>query len=173
LRGLILELAEEIGGRRVTRAPLGNMESRAIAQSCAPLPGDPLSLPRWRRTTALSEAVQTTDRSQPNLAFPATSKLAGIPPRDGGRDALRIVGAAVLNRQRRRRGTIASSKVDFLFAWHAPNFAKNRTQPECAIPGLTRSGRARRVSSGSVVRRAAATAALRQFVSPTCLAVLM
>jgi hypothetical protein len=46
------------------------------------------------------------------------------------------------------------SKRDFLFAWHAPNFAQNRPQPELAIPGVSGIDKARRVSSGTVVRRA-------------------
>ena len=41
------------------------------------------------------------------------------------------------------------------FSRHAPNSAKNRPQPESAIPEVTGGGKARRVSSGSVVRRAA------------------
>jgi hypothetical protein len=37
----------------------------------------------------------------------------------------------------------------------APIFAKNHFQSDEAIPGVNRSGMARRVSSGNVVRRAA------------------
>jgi hypothetical protein len=47
------------------------------------------------------------------------------------------------------------AEADFLFAWHVPNSAKNRSQPVLAIPGAPRSGKARRMSSGPVVRRAA------------------
>lgn len=60
-------------GRRVKRARLATWKARvAIAQSCAPLPGGRCRLPYWRRTTALSEAVQTTERSQPSLTLPGT-----------------------------------------------------------------------------------------------------
>ena len=45
-----------------------------------------------------------------------------------------------------------------IFTWHAPNSVKNQTPPELAIPGVTGGGKARGMSSGTVVRRAFFTA---------------
>lgn len=47
------------------------------------------------------------------------------------------------------------------------NFAKNRPQPELAIPGVTGGGKARRMSSGSVVRRASSSASFYGFAVAT------
>lgn len=57
--------------------------------------------------------------------------------------------------RRAHAATAGRTSPSVTFSWHAPNSAKNRPQPDTAIPEVTGGGKARRVSSGSVVRRAA------------------